>query len=189
MIGLNGNCPRCGALGKVVAAGVAHSTGKAYDAFMACETCRIDGTDKSLSWKSERQWQYHADMAELARRVIARGGVSPVPYVRPKSAAPAGRDVRPADNKVRATKPAPKKAPPKKPTAATTEKKPPSPAVLKIIRANAVIEALNALDDDLRSKTMKSAGYDAKVNKSYVLWVNGLADDPLTALAALLGVQ
>ena len=177
------DCPRCKKPGKVIPGGVSKKTGKLYSEFMACETCRSD--DRNLTWKSRAQWQYHADMAERARRDAARAA--------PKTEAIAPDDIKPGEKERKPatkSKPVTTSAVMKKPVAKkSVVKKAPSPAVLQIIFANKVIEALNALKDDERWAAMTGHGYDPKISKSYVLWVNALSGDALNDLGGALGVE
>ena len=175
------DCPRCGQRGKIVPAGVSKKTGNSYDAFLACDTCK--NGDRNLTWKSEAQWQYHADVAERDRRTAARAAAPATAYVRPAD------DIKPGERRAPATHksaPAtPKKAAPAKKTAV---KRPPSDAVLKIIYANKVIEALNALEAPERIGVLTANGYDPKREKSYVLYVNGLDYGALNDFGGSLGV-
>lgn len=57
-------CPRCGGDAKRIPAGVSQRTGKPYGEFwicnddMPCQDRWNDGSMHSLSWKSQRQWNY-----------------------------------------------------------------------------------------------------------------------------------
>jgi hypothetical protein len=180
------DCPRCKKPGKVIEAGVSKKTGKPYDEFMACETCRSD--DRSLTWKSRAQWQYHSDVAERARRDEAHASAGKVVLGALYEGLPkTGTSGPPKTAAQPPAKAAPKKVSVKKAPTATAVRAP-SPAVLQIIFANKVIEALNALKDDERRSTMTTHGYDPKVSKSYVLWVNGLELCALDDLGGTLGI-